>query len=319
MGGKVAELIAEAPDLELAGGIEKNEHPSAGKELSICEQKIGVARGFENHVPPAELLVDFTVPEATPAILEFCTGRGMAFITGTTGHSRENIAAMREASKKIPLLFSPNMSVGITLLARVLPGIATSLGEDCDVEIVRCGILQATVKRTTVEVDMGRPRGLKQNVAIVTRSGHVVGDAVDTGVSHFVTRPRRWRNLDVSALGREIRLHKAFRPHGANVDFVRAGPDGSVLLRTYERGVEAETLACGTGAVAAAVCLAVRGQVSSPVSVHTHGGDTLIVRFAEESHPLSRSRLEGPAQVIYEGDIPLSVLKRIAKRPRFND
>ncbi|KPJ59617.1 MAG: hypothetical protein AMJ46_10370 [Latescibacteria bacterium DG_63] len=177
------------------------------------------------------------------------------------------------------------------------------------------GVLEAHVKRGTVEAQMGRPSGLKQNVTVSTSSGKVVGDVVDTGVPHFVTSVKRWKNLDVNRLGREIRLHSTFRPHGVNVDFVKRTTDGTLLVRTYERGVEAETLACGTGAVAAAVCLAERGHVGSQVKVLTRGGDTLTVRFKDKSNPLGNIQLEGPAQVVYEGDIALSVLREISRRP----
>ncbi|UCF78793.1 MAG: diaminopimelate epimerase [Candidatus Eiseniibacteriota bacterium] len=178
----------------------------------------------------------------------------------------------------------------------------------------RSAVLEARVRKGSVEVDMGRPRGLRQDVAVRTGKGTVVGDVVNTGVPHFVTVPKRGKEPDVASAGAEIRSHPLFRPRGVNVDFVTPCSDGSLAIRTYERGVEAETLACGTGAVAAAVCMATRGRVRSPVRVHTRGGETLTVRFDVKSNPLSCARLEGPAQVVYEGEMPLAVLKRIAGR-----
>ncbi len=136
MGSKIAELVAQAPDLELAGGIERVGHPEAGKEIRVGSLGLRVTEGFQQDVPGADLLIDFTWAEATAAVLEFCVGRGMALVSGTTGHSEEQLSELRRASKKIPVLNSPNMSLGITLLARVVPEIVRSLGPDCDVELI---------------------------------------------------------------------------------------------------------------------------------------------------------------------------------------
>jgi diaminopimelate epimerase len=181
-----------------------------------------------------------------------------------------------------------------------------------------CGVREARIRRNSVEVDMGRAQSLRQNVRVSLHSGETTGDVVDTGVPHFVTRVRGHKNLDVEELGRDIRSHESFRPGGVNVNFVSKDADGTFRLRTYERGVEAETLACGTGAVAAAVCLGVRGLVSSPVRFRTKGGESLTIRFDNRADPLSHTRLEGSAHVVYEGDIALSVLKRISRRPRLS-
>ncbi|KPJ59641.1 MAG: hypothetical protein AMJ46_10380 [Latescibacteria bacterium DG_63] len=136
MGAKVAELIAGAPDLQLAGGIERKGHPKAGRRLSLNGHEVSVTGGFERDVPSADLLVDFTTAEATDATLEFCVRRGMALVSGTTGHSQEKMKMMKRASQQIPILFSPNMSVGITLLVKVLPEIVRALGPDCDIEVI---------------------------------------------------------------------------------------------------------------------------------------------------------------------------------------
>jgi diaminopimelate epimerase len=142
----------------------------------------------------------------------------------------------------------------------------------------------------------------------------VRGDFINTGVPHFVVVPRGWSRLDVGALGREIRHNRTFYPHGSNVNFARRVSRDTVEVRTYERGVEAETLACGTGAVAVAVCLAHKGVVKPPVKLATTGGDILRVRFREPSNPFSEAFLYGPAQVIYEGRVPAATLRAIARR-----
>jgi len=179
---------------------------------------------------------------------------------------------------------------------------------------VGSGAVGAVVAKSGVELAMGRPTDFRPNVLVRTARGAVRGDFVNTGVPHFVTMPAEWGRLDVSGLGREIRRHPAFGRAGANVNFVRLLRGGSVEIRTYERGVEAETLACGTGAVAAAVCLAKRGLVRPPVHLSTRGGDVLRVRFEDSSNPLSMPFLHGPAQVVYEGEIAASTLRAVARR-----
>src|SRR5262249_61385334 len=103
----------------------------------------------------------------------------------------------------------------------------------------------------------------------------------------------------IASWGRALRTHSAFEPAGANIDFVAPMPQGSVRMRTYERGVEGETLACGSGAIAAAVWAVAEGR-SAPVIVRTSGGDDLIVTL-EPSGSGFDVTLTGPAQVSFMG------------------
>ena len=119
---------------------------------------------------------------------------------------------------------------------------------------------------------------------------------VNTGVPHAVAVVDDLATVDVPALGAFIRRHPLFAPAGTNADFIQTtGPD-SLSIRTYERGVEAETLACGTGIVAAALVAEKLGLVRSPVRVKAAGGDVLEVGFA----PLT---LTGPAEHTFQGAI----------------
>jgi len=176
------------------------------------------------------------------------------------------------------------------------------------------GIVEAKARKESVELHMGAPRDFRRKVSISTRAGRFQGCYVNTGVPHFVIGVRDLGAVDVNSLGREIRFNRVFRPEGVNVDFVKSNPDGSLSVRTYERGVEAETLACGTGAVAAAACFGTRPGKRAPVRILTWGGDVLQVRFLNSSNPLSSALLEGPAYVVYEGDIPISLLRSLARR-----
>jgi len=100
-----------------------------------------------------------------------------------------------------------------------------------------------------------------------------------------------------------IRFSEHFQPAGTNVNFVNIKQESSIAIRTYERGVEDETLACGTGAVASALITHEKEGVTSPVSVLTRGGETLTVHFTKESSILKEVFLEGGANLIYEGEL----------------
>jgi diaminopimelate epimerase len=128
--------------------------------------------------------------------------------------------------------------------------------------------------------------------------------ACNTGVPHLVIPVDELETVDVAGQGRRLRNDPAFQPAGTNVNWVAPGPGGTWLLRTYERGVEAETLACGTGASAAAVVLSRLGRAASPVAVRTRGGDLLTITVDHERRGL---RLRGPAVVAFEGEVPCHV------------
>lgn len=148
------------------------------------------------------------------------------------------------------------------------------------------------------EVSMPAPRDLRlgRNLAIAGRAFHV--HSVDTGVPHAVIFVPDAGKIDVNATGRIIRYHKAFGRAGANINFVQMR-DNDLIVRTYERGVEAETLACGTGVVASAFVARVLGFGASPVTVKVRGGAALRVSFNEGP------RLEGPAEIVFTGEVSL--------------
>jgi diaminopimelate epimerase len=126
---------------------------------------------------------------------------------------------------------------------------------------------------------------------------------LDTGSPHYVRFGQDVDSLEVEALGREIRYSPAHEAEGINVNFVQLNEDGSAEMRTYERGVEAETLACGTGVVAAAIATYVHtnGSMGKQVQVKARGGD-LKVTF-DEVHPFTGIVLQGPAEKVYSGTI----------------
>jgi diaminopimelate epimerase len=120
------------------------------------------------------------------------------------------------------------------------------------------------------------------------------------GVPHLVIRVDDTEAIDVAGRGRLLRSHGSLGPDGANVNFV-APTAGSWLIRTYERGVEGETLACGTGTVAAALALASRGEARLPLSFRTRGGPELIVRAELEGPRATAVWLGGQGRLIFRG------------------
>jgi diaminopimelate epimerase len=109
----------------------------------------------------------------------------------------------------------------------------------------------------------------------------------------------------VRELGSAIRLHERFAPRGANANFMESRGGNSIAIRTYERGVEDETLACGTGVVASALIFAATQDVPSPIRVHVKGGDEMQVGFERAGDRFVNVTLAGPADFVFEGTVEL--------------
>jgi len=173
----------------------------------------------------------------------------------------------------------------------------------------KAGTVLARVNGFEVSVGIGDARELSLNNTIELADGakwksHVV----NTGVPHAVvpvTDAEAITGDKIMALGRAIRNHTMFEPNGTNVDFVSIGGKNRLIIRTYERGVEQETLACGTGSIAAAVVMAGLEKAIPPVEVLTRGGEKLVVDFALESYGASAVTLTGPVALNFAGTIDL--------------
>ncbi len=151
-----------------------------------------------------------------------------------------------------------------------------------------------------VKVKLTDPSSVKLDVAIRVGGKNIRVHHVNTGVPHVIYFTEQLDGADVKGTGRLIRYHSAFRPAGANADFVKILGRHAVGIRTYERGVEDETLACGTGASASAVIAFLKKGTLPPVYVHTRSGETLKVYFDKN---LKNLYLEGGASIVYEGKI----------------
>jgi len=163
------------------------------------------------------------------------------------------------------------------------------------------GIIHARVSDDLVKINMPDPADLKTDYALGLQSGSMSISSVNTGVPHVVIAMDNIDDAEVVQLGREIRFHEEFAPAGTNVNFVRLQKDGLVKIRTYERGVEDETLACGTGAIAAAVVMAQTAKITPPVHVLTRSGEILKIYYQEQGGRFSDIYLEGDARIIYKG------------------
>jgi diaminopimelate epimerase len=165
------------------------------------------------------------------------------------------------------------------------------------------GIIHAEVKKGTVRVQMTGAGGLRQNIAVPVAGGTRTGHFINTGVPHLVYFSDHLDGEDVQAVGSATRWHELFKPAGTNVNFVQIDGQHKLRIRTYERGVEGETLACGTGAVAAALIAASLRRAASPVTVTTRGGDRLVATFTREGEEFIDLYLEGEATVVCEGTL----------------
>ena len=183
------------------------------------------------------------------------------------------------------------------LLARAVTG---RTGKSLRVE-TRAGLVVLEISGNDVRVSMtesGLPRlGRK----IVAAGRKVTLDSINTGVPHAVEFVRSVDGVDVERNGRAIRFHNFFAPAGTNVNFVEVGRGNRIEVRTYERGVEGETLACGTGVVASSILAYLQKRVKPPVHVKTRGGDVLRVHFQWVNDRARHVVLQGPARIVFEG------------------
>ncbi len=165
------------------------------------------------------------------------------------------------------------------------------------------GLVVATFEGERVRVAMSDPCDLRLAERLALSCGETEVHSINTGVPHAVVLVENVEQADVDGVGREIRRHARFAPSGTNANFVQRLSDGMIRVRTYERGVEAETLACGTGVTACALIANARLGLTSPVVVRVQGGDVLEVAFCHEKGRFFNVCLTGPADFSFEGEV----------------
>ncbi len=165
------------------------------------------------------------------------------------------------------------------------------------------GIIEARVNQDDVAIKMTAPQRLRTNIAINLNGCPATVHHIDTGVPHTIMFSDDIKGLDVAATGRAIRYHEQFAPAGTNADFIGFSGSDSIIVRTYERGVEAETLACGTGAVAAAIISHATGNMkTAPITVQMPGGQ-LKIDFKHADGGYTDVWLIGKVETVYQAQI----------------
>jgi diaminopimelate epimerase len=165
------------------------------------------------------------------------------------------------------------------------------------------GLIRAEFDGALVKINLSEPQGLKLHDKVKLSIGETEIHSLNTGVPQAVLFVPNADKAMVSSLGNEIRFHPHFSPKGTNVNFVQLLGGNSIRVRTYERGVEGETLACGTGVTASALISSALHGVLSPVSVKVQNGDTLQVSFKREDDRFTEVFLKGPADFTFDGTI----------------
>jgi len=150
-----------------------------------------------------------------------------------------------------------------------------------------------------IKVQLTPPKDLRLDISLLLEDGQEVNiHYVNTGVPHVVVVCENVKKVDISRMGKAIRFHRNFSPLGTNVNFIQVTSKNFILLRTYERGVENETFACGTGAAASAVVGGSLGLLNSPVKVTTSGGEGLSIDFSGDEVFLT-----GKATIVYKAEL----------------
>jgi diaminopimelate epimerase len=167
------------------------------------------------------------------------------------------------------------------------------------------GLIKAELEGEAVKLTMSEPRDFRSNMQISVGNRSWTAHFINTGVPHVVIPVMNLDAVEVQTDGASIRRHPSFAPAGANVNFLEKRDEDHIAIRTYERGVEEETLACGTGVVASALIFAATEQRPGPVSVLVRGGNELMVNFERRGEQFTGVTLTGPAEFVFEGQIEL--------------
>jgi diaminopimelate epimerase len=165
------------------------------------------------------------------------------------------------------------------------------------------GVISAELIGDLVTLKMTEPTDLRLNIPLRIATEDKAIHFINSGVPHVVIPVSQVDDIDVQREGAAIRQHEMFSPKGANVNFIQKRGANKIAVRTYERGVEDETLACGTGVVASALIFAACEKINGPVGVLVRGGDELQVDFERSGEQFKNVTLTGPAEFVFEGTV----------------
>ncbi len=166
----------------------------------------------------------------------------------------------------------------------------------------KAGIIDAKINNSNIQIKLTDPRDIKLDLPVKVGKRQIRVNYLDTGVPHAVVFVQGIDKINVFELGRQIRYHQKFSPRGTNVDFVEVLSKDAIRVRTYERGVEDETLACGTGSTASAIAFALKSGAKNKVSVLTQSKEVLTVYFNRVNNKINNVWLEGRARIVYQGE-----------------
>jgi diaminopimelate epimerase len=172
------------------------------------------------------------------------------------------------------------------------------------------GIVHGEVSGKSVKLALYEPTDARLDFNLRVDRKEFNASFINTGVPHTVIFINNIEKTDVVTIGRMVRYHRDFAPKGTNVNFVQIKDKHTLLVRTYERGVEDETLACGTGVTASAIVAGLKGLVEPPVKCITKSGYGLKVSYSINEgmdflSPVSNVYLEGPAEVAFRGEVEI--------------
>lgn len=164
------------------------------------------------------------------------------------------------------------------------------------------GIINAEVYGSRVKVQLTTPKDIKLDIPLIAGDRLVKVNFINIGVPHVVIFVNGIDGINVKHIGCSIRNHKLFSPRGTNVNFVEEVGKNLIRIRTYERGVEDETLACGTGSTAAALIFALKNNLDNLIRVQTQSNETLKITFQKEDGEFRKVWLEGSVGIVYKGE-----------------
>jgi diaminopimelate epimerase len=167
------------------------------------------------------------------------------------------------------------------------------------------GVIRAELNADVVTLQMSQPSDLRLDMPIQIDGEETTVHYINSGVPHVVVPVSRVDVVHVHGRGAAIRYHEMFSPKGANVNFIEKRGPKNIAIRTYERGVEDETLACGTGVVASGLIFAATENVDGPIGVLVRGGDELEVGYKRTGNEFRNVTLTGPAEFVFDGTIEI--------------
>lgn len=203
---------------------------------------------------------------------------------------------------------------GARCVAQLAHEIGAAPASEMTIE-TQSGILHAERRGREICLSMPRAKAWRLDQTLKIEERVIAYNFVNTGVEHVVVESPHLEDIDLFKIGRAIRYHHTFAPEGSNVNFVEIVDTQRLKVRTYERGVEDETLACGTGVVASALVAAKQGWAKLPLEVECAGGAILQVEARLTPNGACGITLTGPATYVFKGEWPA---EKLESGPRSN-